>query len=101
MKTNENEPQKATLERERKIGRIQCETPEYAQARQDRSQPRKTRKTRKKKYHRMKTNENEPQKAKLERERELNELEAKHRNTPKLGKIGVKHGRHRRNRITK
>ena len=76
-------------------------TRKFAQIRREMCQPRKTLKTRKKEYHRMKTNENEPQKAMLERERELNELEAKRQNTPKLGKIGVKHGRHRRNRITK
>ena len=42
----------------------------------------------------MKTNENEPQKATLERERELNEFKAKRQYTPKLVEKGVNHGKH-------
>ena len=42
----------------------------------------------------MKTNKNEPQKETHERERKLNEFEAKHQNTHKLGKIGDNHERH-------
>ena len=51
----------------------------------------------------MKTNENEPQKETHEREMELNEFEANHQNTPKLGNIGDnlgKHGRHGKRGIT-
>ena len=44
----------------------------------------------------MKTNENEPKKETHERERELNEFEAKRQNTPKLVEKGVNHERHGR-----
>lgn len=67
MKNNENEPQKATLERERKIEQIRSETLIYNRTQQEMSNHGK-RKTRKKGNHRMKTNEKEPQKETHERE---------------------------------
>ncbi len=51
----------------------------------------------------MKTNENEPKKETHERERELNEFEAKRQNTLKLVQKGVnheRHGRHEKRSIT-
>ena len=75
----------------------------YNRTQQEMSNHGKQRKTRKKVNHRMKTNENEPQKAMLERERKIERIRSKtliyNRTQQEMSNHG-KHGRHGRRWIT-
>ena len=77
MKTNENEPQKAKLERERELNEFEEKRQYTTKLVKKGVNHGKHGRHEKKGNHRMKTNENEPQKATMKRERELNKFEAK------------------------